>query len=296
MEYKIGFIGLGIMGKPMSKNLIKSGYHLTVWNRTASKMKELVDLGAKPASSPKEVAEKSDIVITMVTDSPDVEKVVLGPSGIIEGSMEGLIVIDMSTISPEITRRIAKKLEEKGVEMLDAPVTGGDVGAINATLSIMVGGKREVFEKCLPVFQAMGKKITYMGEHGMGQTTKLCNQVMVALNLQAVCEGLILGAKAGLDLNKLLEVVTAGAANSWALSNLGPKIIKGDLEPGFKLGMLQKDLRIVLSTAEELDLPLPVTALMHQMLRIAQADGYSEKGTQAMIKAMEKLSNYRINY
>jgi len=282
------------MGKPMSKNLIKAGYTLTVWNRTASKMKELVDLGAKAANSPKEVAENSDIVITMVTDSPDVEEVILGPSGIIEGARKGLIVIDMSTISPEVTRRIAETLESKGVEMLDAPVTGGDIGAINATLSIMVGGKEEVFEKCLPVLQAMGKKITYMGEHGMGQTAKLCNQVMVALNLQAVCEGLILGAKAGLNLNKLLEVVTAGAANSWALSNLGPKIIKGDLEPGFKLGMLQKDLRIVLSTAEELNLPLPVTALMHQMLRIAQAEGYSEKGTHAMIKAMEKLSNYRI--
>jgi len=278
----------------MSKNLIKAGYTLTVWNRTASKMKELVDLGAKAANSPKEVAENSDIVITMVTDSPDVEEVILGPSGIIEGARKGLIVIDMSTISPEVTRRIAETLESKGVEMLDAPVTGGDIGAINATLSIMVGGKEEVFEKCLPVLQAMGKKITYMGEHGMGQTAKLCNQVMVALNLQAVCEGLILGAKAGLNLNKLLEVVTAGAANSWALSNLGPKIIKGDLEPGFKLGMLQKDLRIVLSTAEELNLPLPVTALMHQMLRIAQAEGYSEKGTHAMIKAMEKLSNYRI--
>jgi 3-hydroxyisobutyrate dehydrogenase len=282
------------MGKPMSKNLIKAGYTLTVWNRTASKMKELVDLGAKAANSPKKVAENSDIVITMVTDSPDVEEVILGPSGIIEGARKGLIVIDMSTISPEVTRRIAETLESKGVEMLDAPVTGGDIGAINATLSIMVGGKEEVFEKCLPVLQAMGKKITYMGEHGMGQTAKLCNQVMVALNLQAVCEGLILGAKAGLNLNKLLEVVTAGAANSWALSNLGPKIIKGDLEPGFKLGMLQKDLRIVLSTAEELNLPLPVTALMHQMLRIAQAEGYSEKGTHAMIKAMEKLSNYRI--
>jgi len=278
----------------MSKNLIKAGYTLTVWNRTASKMKELVDLGAKAANSPKEVAENSDIVITMVTDSPDVEEVILGPSGIIEGARKGLIVIDMSTISPEVTRRIAETLESKGVEMLDAPVTGGDIGAINATLSIMVGGKEEVFEKCLPVLQAMGKKITYMGEHGMGQTAKLCNQVMVALNLQAVCEGLILGAKAGLNLNKLLEVVTAGAANSWALSNLGPKIIKGDLEPGFKLGMLQKDLRIVLSTAEELNLPLPVTALMHQMLRIAQAEGYSEKGTHAMIKAMEKISNYRI--
>jgi len=278
----------------MSKNLIKAGYTLTVWNRTASKMKELVDLGAKAANSPKEVAENSDIVITMVTDSPDVEEVILGPSGIIEGARKGLIVIDMSTISPEVTRRIAETLESKGVEMLDAPVTGGDIGAINATLSIMVGGKEEVFEKCLPVLQAMGKKITYMGEHGMGQTAKLCNQVMVALNLQAVCEGLILGAKAGLNLNKLLEVVTAGAANSWALSNLGSKIIKGDLEPGFKLGMLQKDLRIVLSTAEELNLPLPVTALMHQMLRIAQAEGYSEKGTHAMIKAMEKLSNYRI--
>ncbi|MGQ9781251.1 MAG: NAD(P)-dependent oxidoreductase [Nitrososphaeria archaeon] len=294
MKTRIGFIGLGLMGKPMAANLIKAGYPLTVWNRTASKMTELVTQGAKGAGSPKEVAENSDIVITMLTDSPDVEQVVLGPGGIIEGARGGLILIDMSTISPQVTRKIAKELSAKGVEMLDAPVTGGQIGAVNATLSIMVGGKEEVYEKCMPVFQALGKKVTYMGAHGSGQITKLCNQIMCVLNIQGICEGLMLGAKAGLDLNKLIEVLTGGAANSWQLANLGPKIVRGDLEPGFKIKTQQKDLRLVLETAAEYSLPLPGTAIVNQIFRIAEAEGYSEKGTQAAIKAMEKISGHKI--
>ncbi|MEM0053076.1 MAG: 2-hydroxy-3-oxopropionate reductase [Nitrososphaeria archaeon] len=294
MEFKIGFIGLGIMGKPMAKNLIKAGFKLTVWNRTASKMKELIDMGAEGANSPKEVAEKSNVIITMLTDSPDVEEVILGPSGVIEGVKKGSIVIDMSTISPKVAKKIAKKLAEVGVEMLDAPVTGGEIGAINATLSIMVGGNYETFEKCLPIFQALGKRVTYMGPHGNGQITKLCNQIMCVMNLQGVCEGLILAAKAGLDLNKLLDVLTGGAANSWMLSNLGPKMIKGDMEPGFKIATQQKDLRLVLETAAELNVPLPGTAIVQQMFRVAEAEGLSEKGTQALIKAMEKLAGYKL--
>jgi len=294
MEMKIGFIGLGLMGKPMAINLIKAGYPLTVWNRTTSKMTELLALGAKGARSPKEVAENSDNVITMLTDSTDVEKVVLGTDGIIEAAKEGMVLIDMSTISPQTTRKIAEELSRKGVEMLDAPVTGGQIGAINATLSIMVGGKEEVYEKCRPIFQTLGKKVTYMGTHGSGQITKLCNQIMCVLNIQGICDGLMLGAKAGLDLNKLIEVLTGGAANSWQLANLGPKIVKGDLEPGFKIKTQQKDLRLVLETAAEYSLPLPGTALVNQILRIAEAEGYSEKGTQAAIKAMEKISGYRV--
>ena len=294
MKKRIGFIGLGVMGKPMAMNLLKAGYPLTVWNRTRSKMEDLVKMGAAPGESPKDVAEKSDIVITMVTDSAAVEAVILGPSGVIEGVRPGMIVIDMSTISPSVTRRIAEKLKEKGVEMLDAPVSGGDIGAKQGTLSIMVGGSEEVFKECLPIFEVLGKRITYMGTNGMGQMTKLCNQVICALNIQAVCEGLILGAKAGLDLEKLLSVVTAGAAGSWMLSNLGPKIIKRDFEPGFKMVHQLKDLRLALAQASELNVPLPGTALVNQMFKAVEAAGLGEKGTQAAIVAVEKLAGFKV--
>ncbi len=291
---RIGFIGLGVMGKPMATNLLKAGYPLTVWNRTRSKMKDLVVMGAYGASSPKEVAERSDVVITMVTDSPDVEEVVLGPNGVIHGARPGLIVIDMSTISPIVTRKIANELAKKGVKMLDAPVSGGEKGAIEATLSIMVGGPKEVFEECLPIFRVLGKKITYMGPIGMGQTAKLCNQVICALNIQAVCEGLMLGAKAGLDLKRLLEAISAGAASSWMLINLGPKMVERDFKPGFKIRHQQKDIRLALSLASELKLPLPGTALVQQMLRIVEAEGLGEKGTQAAIVAMEKIAGRKL--
>lgn len=290
---KIGFIGLGVMGNPMAKNLIKAGYSLTVWNRTRSKMKELVSMKSNPADSPKEVAETSEIIITMVSDSPDVEEVILGPSGVIEGAKAGDIVIDMSTISPKVTKHIAKILTEKGIMMLDAPVSGGDVGAKNATLSIMVGGSEEVYERCLPILQVLGKRITYMGENGMGQMTKLCNQVICALNIEAVSEGLTLGARSGLDLTKLLQVVTGGAANSWMLTNLGPKMIHRDFRPGFKISHQQKDLRLALAAAQELNLPLLGTALVNQMLRVVEAAGFGDKGTQAAILAVEKLANIK---
>jgi len=291
---KVGFIGLGVMGKPMALNLLKVGYPLTVWNRTRSKADELLTMGASWSDSPKEVAEKSDVMITMVTDSPDVEEVVLGPQGVIQGAHTGLILIDMSTISPTVARRVAEELSRKGVKMLDAPVSGGELGAKEAALSIMVGGPKDIFEECLPIFKALGKRITYMGPNGMGQTAKLCNQVICALNIQAVCEGLMLGARAGLDLKKLLEVVTAGAASSWMLSNLGPKMMGRDFRPGFKIRHQQKDLRLVLSFAAELGLPLPGTALVQQMLRAVEAEGLSDKGTQAAIVAMEKLAGSKL--
>jgi len=291
---KIGFIGLGVMGKPMALNLLEAGYPLTVWNRTRSKVDELLAMEATAAESPREVAEKSDVVITMVTDSPDVEEVALGPQGVIHGAHLGLVFVDMSTISPTVARRVAEELSRKGVRMLDAPVSGGEVGAREATLSIMVGGSKKTFDECLPIFKALGKRITYMGPNGMGQTAKLCNQVICALNIQAVCEGLMLGARAGLDLSKLLKVVTAGAAGSWMLSNLGPKMIDRDFRPGFKISHQQKDLRLVLSFAAELGLPLPGTALVQQMLRAVEAEGLGDKGTQAAIVAMEKLVGTRL--
>lgn len=291
---RVGFIGLGIMGKPMATNLISAGFPLTVWNRTRSKMAPLVSLGAHGANSPKDVAEKSDILITMLTDSPDVEEVVLGPKGVIESARKGLTVIDMSTISPLVTRRIADALEEKGVEMLDAPVSGGERGAIEGTLSIMVGGKREVFQECLPILEKMGKNIVHVGGHGMGQMVKLCNQVICGLNQLAVCEGIMFGAKAGVDLDKMMKVVTAGAAGSWQLSNIGPKILKGDLEPGFKVRHFLKDLRLIMETAGELRLPLPGTSLVDQLYSAVAAMGKEEKGVQALITVLEKLAECKV--
>jgi 3-hydroxyisobutyrate dehydrogenase len=292
---KIGFIGLGVMGKPMALNLLNAGFELTVWNRTKSKMDELLAAGAKGAKTPKEVSERSDVVITMVTDSSDVEEVTLGPEGIIHGAHKGMTVVDMSSISPTVAQKIANELGAKGVNVLDAPVSGGETGAKQATLSIMVGGPNEVLDECMPIFQALGKRITHMGANGAGQTTKLCNQVICALNIQAVCEGLMLGAKAGLDLKKLLEVVTAGAAGSWMLSNLGLKMVERDMRPGFKIKHQQKDLKTVLSFASELGLPLPATALVHQLFRAVEAEGLGEQGTQAAIVAMEKLAGKKIS-
>jgi len=292
---KIGFIGLGIMGMPMCENLLKASYSVTVWNRTASKMRALISLGATPANSPKDVAQKSDIVIIMVSDSPDVEEVVLGPSGIIGGAKSGLIIIDMSSISPITTRRIAETLKKKDVEMLDAPVSGGEIGAREASLSIMVGGPKNVYEECKPIFKALGKQITYMGETGSGQAAKLCNQAICALHIQAVCEGLILGAKLGLDPNKLLQVVTAGYANSRILSHLGPKIIERDFKPGFKMLHQLKDIKNALETAASRNLPLPCTSLVYQLFLGVKAMGFEEKGTQAAILVIEKLGEQKLS-
>jgi 2-hydroxy-3-oxopropionate reductase len=291
---RIGFIGLGIMGKPMCANLLKSGYALTVWNRSQPSIDTVVGYGAQAGVSPADVAAQSDVIITMVTDSPDVQQVVLGPQGAIEGAKAGSVVIDMTTMSPSITREIATALGEKGVEMLDAPVSGGDVGAKAGTLSIMVGGKAEVFERCLPVFQAMGKNILHLGPNGAGQTCKLCNQIAVALNMLAGCEAIMFAAKSGIDPAKMLEAISAGAAGSWMLSNLAPRIVKGDFAPGFMIRLAQKDLRLVLESANEQLLPLPGTALMNQIWRSVEADGGGDLGTQAAIKALEKLAGFEV--
>jgi 3-hydroxyisobutyrate dehydrogenase len=291
---RVGFIGLGIMGRPMCANLLKAGYPLTVWNRSQPSIDAVVEGGAKAGSSPADVAANSDVIITMVTDSPDVERVVLGPGGIIEGVRPGSVVIDMTTMSPSVTREIAATLAEKGVDMLDAPVSGGDVGARAGTLSIMVGGKAEVFERCLPVFQAMGKNIIHIGPHGAGQTCKLCNQIAVALNMLAGCEAIMLAARSGIDPHKMLQAISAGAAGSWMLSNLAPRIVNRDFAPGFMIRLAQKDLRLVLEAANELTLPLPGTALMNQVWRAVQADGGGDLGTQAAILALEKLAGFEV--
>lgn len=291
---RIGFIGLGTMGQPMVRNLLRAGFPVTVYGRRKPVVDELIGEGASSAGSPREVAEVSDIVITMLPDSPDVKEVVTGESGVLSGAKPGMIVIDMSTMSPSVTREIADAASKQGVDYLDAPVSGGEPGAVAGTLSIMVGGKPEVFEKCMPIFQALGKNIVHMGGVGMGQAAKLCNQVICVLNIEAVCEGLILGAKSGLDLEKLLSVVSNGAAASWMLSNLGPKMLARDFYPGFKVRLQQKDLRLALAAADELKLALPGMSLVHQLFNTVEAAGMGENGTQALITAIEKVAGHTL--
>ncbi len=286
---RLGFIGLGIMGKPMAQNLMKAGFSLTVHNRTQSKADELIAAGAVWAPTPRDVALASDVVITIVTDSPDVEQVVLGEHGVIEGARQGQVVIDMTTMSPDVARKVALKLAERGVAFLDAPVSGGDKGAIAGTLSIMVGGEADVVEAVRPVLEAMGTNIVHVGPSGTGQTVKLCNQIICGLNLLAMAEGLTFAAKSGADLEKVLSVVTKGAAGSWMLENLGPKVVAGDYSPGFMVKLQQKDLRLALEAGAQLDLSLPGTALVQQLYRYVQAIGCGDEGTQALVKSLEVL-------
>ncbi len=291
---RVGFIGLGIMGRPMARHLIDAGHQLTVWNRSRPGIEALVAAGAAEGASPADVASKSEVVITMVGDSPDVEEVALGAQGIAAGATAGLVHIDMSTISPEVTRRIAAEYAKAGIEMLDAPVSGGEAGAINATLSIMVGGKPEVFERCKPLFEAMGRSITYCGPSGAGQTVKLCNQVLVSVTNMAVCEALVLAAKAGVSPSTMVEAVSGGAAASWQLLNLGPKMIARDFRPGFKVWHQEKDLRLALEVARDAALPLPATALVSQLFASVHAAGFENEGTQALVKALEGLGRVEV--
>jgi 3-hydroxyisobutyrate dehydrogenase len=281
------------MGKLMADNLIKAGYELVVFNR--SRKKSLARF-QNVASSPKELAENSDVVIDMVTDAPDVQQVLLGRKGVIEGARRGLIAIDMSTNSPSTAKSLASSLGEKGIEFLDAPVTGGDRGAREATLTIMVGGKRDAFEKAKPIFHSMGKEVVYMGRSGSGQATKLCNQVAVSLHTLATCESLLLGASSGLNLNDLLRVLTSGAAGSWNLSNLGPKVINGDYEPGFRAAHLSKDLRYVMQLSEENHVSLPGSSIVYQLYNSVVAENKGEKGTQVLARVLEKLASRKIEF
>ena len=291
---KIGFIGLGLMGSGMSMNLVKAGFPVTVWNRTASKMEPLLEAGAKGAGSPKEVAENSDIVVSIVTDSQDVEEVILGPEGAIHGARSGSVVIDMSTISPSVTRRIAEELGKKGVGMLDAPVSGGAIGARDGTLSIMVGGEDETFQECLPIFEAMGRTVTHVGGNGMGQTVKLVNQILVGTTMLGVAEALMFAKKSGVDLEKCHAAVSGGAAGSWQLTNNGARLLKGDHEPGFKVKDYLKDLRLIMEAAADVNMPLVGTSVVHQMFRSLEAEGLTQKGTQAVILAVEKLAGEKL--
>ncbi|MEX2215748.1 MAG: NAD(P)-dependent oxidoreductase [Phycisphaeraceae bacterium] len=297
----IGYIGLGIMGSAMAANLIKAGFKVTVWNRTAGKCDALAAQGAQVASSPEDLATREpDLICLNVSDTPDVEHVLFGKRGLIEGARAGLIVVDHSTISPVATQQFAAKLADRQVVFLDAPVSGGDVGARNGTLTMMVGGREDAFTRCLPAFEAMAKSITHLGPAGMGQVCKACNQIAVVCNLMGVCEAMALAQRSGLDVEKMIQTIGAGAAGSWQLANLGPRIAKGDFNPGFMIDLVLKDLAIVANTARASSLPLPATALAETMFRAVKADAGGDPpqdggrlGTQAMAKAFEKLGGFR---
>jgi 3-hydroxyisobutyrate dehydrogenase len=294
MNEKVGFIGLGIMGQGMAANLLRAGFPLTVWNRTATKMEPLVAAGAQPAASPADLASRSTLVVMCVSDTPDVEAVLLGPEGVLAGAQPGSLVVDCSTISPEATRRLAQTLAARGIGMLDAPVSGGSEGAARGTLSIMVGGNEADFRRALPVLQAMGKQITHVGDHGAGQTVKLMNQILVVGHALAMSEAFLFGRAHGVDLEKALTALTAGAAGSWMLSHRGPQILRRDWRPGFTIDLQQKDLRLVLAAADATGVPVPATALIFQLYRTLQARGLGGEGNHALIKALEHLAGFEV--
>lgn len=287
---RVGVVGLGIMGAPMARNLLKAGFPVTVWNRTRSKADALVKDGATAASSLRELAAQVDVVVTMVRDSPDVEAVLFGKDGVLSAPREGLLVIDMSTISPEVTRRIAERAAAQGVRTLDAPVSGGEIGAIEARLSIMVGGDPGDVERAMPILSALGKTIVHVGPHGAGQVVKLANQIAVVLNNLGVSEALVFAAAHGIDLEKTRQVIAAGAGSSWAMHNYAPKMLAGDFRPGFMIDLQQKDLRLALEAAFQHHLGLPGTALTHELYNALQRDGGGREGNHAIIKAIELLS------
>ncbi|GAB4450515.1 MAG: NAD(P)-dependent oxidoreductase [Anaerolineae bacterium] len=291
---QVGFIGLGIMGQGMAHNLLKAGFPLTVWNRTASKAEPLLAAGAAAGQNPAEVAARSDIILICVSDTPDVENVILGENGVLAGVKAGSLVIDCSTISPIVTRKLAEKLAAAGAAMLDAPVSGGSEGAARGALSIMVGGEAKDVERAMPVFEAIGKKITHVGPIGAGQTVKLVNQILVVGNCLAMCEALLFAQAGGVDTAKALEAVAAGAAGSWMLSNRGPQILQRDWRPGFTIDLQQKDVRLILNAADELGVPLPGTALIFQLYRTLQAQGLGSEGNHALVKALEHLAGFEI--
>jgi 2-hydroxy-3-oxopropionate reductase len=294
MQLRIGYIGLGLMGRPMALNLLKAGFSLTVHNRSRPAVDALVGEGANGANSPREVAEASDVIFTNLPDSLDVEQVVLGPDGIIEGAAPGSIFIDNSTIKPESARSIAAELRSKDVSALDAPVSGGDVGAKAGTLAIMVGGPREAFDRVLPVLKAIGKSITYVGESGAGQVAKACNQIMVAAQMVAMGELLILAQRSGVDPRRVIDAIQGGAAQCWSLDVKPPRLFKGDRQPGFKAHMMHKDLGIVLDTARAYGMPLPSTSVHAQLYEAMLQLGMRELDNSAVLGVYETLVGERL--
>lgn len=289
-SYTIGFIGLGVMGKPMAGNLLDAGYPLVVHNRSREPVEELAGLGARPADSPGEVAAHSNLIITCLPDSPDVQLVATGENGLIEGVSSGDIYVDMSTIAPTVAVDVAQTLGEKGVECLDAPISGGDVGAQEGTLSIMVGGDASAFTAIEPVLQVLGETIVLCGPIGAGQTVKACNQVQVALNLLGMAEALVLGQKAGVDPQTVLQVLSGGFAQSRVMDVRGPNVIQGIFEPGFRSELHYKDLNIVRETSRAYGASLPASALAHELFGAMQAQGWGDLDHSAVIRVIELLS------
>lgn len=291
---KIGFIGLGIMGKPMSRNLLKAGHDLVVYNRSFEAIQELVKEGAEAGISPKDVAERCNIIITMLPNSPHVREVILGPNGVLEGVRPGSILIDMSSIAPIVSREIAQNLSDKSVRFLDAPVSGGEPKAIEGTLSIMVGGDLADFEECYPIFQAIGSTALLCGDVGAGNVTKLANQIIVAINIAAVSEALVLASKAGVNPETVYKAIRGGLAGSTVLEAKAPLMIERRFDPGFRIGLHIKDLNNVLETGHEIGSPLPLTASVMEMMQVLKAQGLEQADHGALVQYYEKLAKAEI--
>ena len=281
---KIGFIGTGVMGSSIVKHLLNANYDVSVYTRTKSKAQSLIELGAKWAETPKAAATENDVIFTMVGFPTDVEEVYFGENGVLQTAKQGAIVVDLTTSEPTLAKKIYEKAIQEGISSIDAPVSGGDVGAKNGTLSIMVGGEKSVFDELLPILQIFGENIVYQGEVGAGQHTKMCNQLLIATNMIGVCESIAYAMKAGLDIEKVLQSISTGAAGSWSLSNLGSRMIKGDLEPGFYLKHFIKDMKIAIDEAEKMNLDLPGVKLSKELYNTLLEKGYGDKGTQSLIK------------
>ncbi len=291
---KVGFIGLGIMGKPMAKNLAKAGYDLVVLDRNTQVVEELVSAGAIAAESPKAVAEQVEVVITMLPNSPHVKEVVLGENGVIEGAKKGLAVIDMSSIAPLVSREISEKLAEVGVEMLDAPVSGGEPKAIEGTLSVMVGGNKEIFEKYFDVMKAMAASVVYVGDIGAGNTTKLANQIIVALNIAAMSEALVLATKAGVNPDLVYQAIRGGLAGSTVLDAKAPLVMDRKFDPGFRINLHIKDLANVLETSHEIGVPLPLTSAVMEMMQALKVDGLGDADHCGLVQYYEKMAKVEV--
>lgn len=291
---RIGFIGVGIMGSGMVGNLLADGHEVVVWNRTASRLGPLVDAGATTAQSPSDLGSHVDIVMICVSDTSDVDAVVFGDEGLVDGLSAGDLVIDHSTISPVATKEFAERLAQRGAHWLDAPISGGSEGAVNGTLSIMVGGDAHQLERAMPFLESIGSTITHVGPQGAGQLVKAVNQILVVVTQLGVSEALLLAEAGGLDLEATLQAVSGGAAGSWMLANRGPQMIERDWSPGFTIDLQQKDLRIVLETADALGVPVMGTALVFQLYRSLQQRGLGDEGNHALVRALEELSGIEL--
>jgi 2-hydroxy-3-oxopropionate reductase len=291
----LGFVGLGIMGKPMAKNLINAGYSVTVYDISATSIEEMATYGASPASSAREVAEKAPVVITMVPDSSDSETAILGPKGVLEGASEGDTVIDMSSIAPATSQKIAALCEAQSVDFLDAPVSGGEPKAIDGTLAVMVGGKSSVFDKYEDLINVMASSVVLCGNYGAGNTTKLANQIIVAANIEALAEALVLSKKAGLDPNVVFEAIRGGLAGSTVMEAKAPMMIAGDFNPGFRIRLHQKDLHNALLTGKDLGVPLPVTSIVQQMLGALINGGKADSDHSAIANFLEDMAQSKIS-